>query len=323
MAVGYRHLSYEERVAIATLSKEGLSLAAIARRLGRSASTVSREVKRNRGGKGYRAGQAQGKAEGRRSAASSVPRKLGKALWARVADKLRLQWSPEQIAGWLELEGIARISSGWIHARIQADRRAGGHLWAHLRRQGRKRKRRPLPGEAGRGLIPGRVDISERPAAAGTKSRVGDWEVDTVIGAGHKGVLVTAVDRMSKYVLFQAVPRKTAALVGEALVTMLAPFRPLVLTLTADNGKEFAGHREIAEALGASVCFARPYHSWERGLNEHTNGLLRQYFGKSESLLGIDPGKVRLVTRRLNERPRKALGYRTPAAVFAEARAAA
>ena len=274
MAVGYRHLSYEERVAIATLSKEGLSLAAIARRLGRSASTVSHEVKRNRGGKGYRAGQAQGKAEGRRSAASSVPRKLGKALWARVADKLRLQWSPERIAGWLELEGIARISCGWIHARIRADRRAGGHLWAHLRRQGRKRKRRPLPGAAGRGLIPGRVDISERPAAAGTKSRVGDWEVDTVIGAGHKGVLVTAVDRMSKYVLFQAVPRKTAALVGEALV------------VAGERGVASAAREAVAANLDLAAAGTGDHLAEVLAVEQHRHGSAGQPIALANPRLG-------------------------------------
>ena len=318
----YRHLSYEERVAIATLRKEGLSGAAIARRLGRSQSTVIRELRRGQGGCGYRPQQAQSKAEERRRAASSVPRKLTARLWDLIASKLRLQWSPERIAGWLALQRIARISFQWIYARIRADRKAGGHLYLHLRRQGRKPKRRPKAGAAGRGLIPGRVDISARPEVVNDKGRVGDWEVDTVIGAGHKGVLVTAVDRRSKFTLIEAVERKTEDLVGGALVAMLEPLKDLVLTLTADNGKEFAGHREVAAALEADVYFARPYHSWERGLNEHANGLIRQYFGKSESLLGLDPGQVSAVADLLNDRPRKALGFRSPAQVLAAARAA-
>ena len=318
----YRHLSYEERVEIAALRKEGLSAAAIARRLGRSQSAVSRELRRNKGGCGYRPQQAQGKAEGRRRAASSVPRKLTAKVWDLIVSKLRLQWSPEQIAGWLALKRIARISFQWIYARIRADRKAGGHLYLHLRRQGRKPKRRPEAGEAGRGLIPGRSDISKRPEIVNDKGRVGDWEVDTVIGAGHKGVLVTAVDRKSKFTLIEAVERKTEDLVGGALVAMLEPLKDLVLTVTADNGKEFAGHAEVAAALEADVYFARPYHSWERGLNEHANGLIRQYFGKSESLLGLDPAQVRAVADLLNGRPRKALGFRSPAEVLAEARAA-
>ena len=163
------------------------------------------------------------------------------------------------------------------------------------------------------------MDISERPAVVVEKSRAGDWEVDTIIGAGHEGALVSVVDRMSKYTLLHAVTRKTASLVGGAVIAMLEPVKSLALTVTADNGKELAGHRGIAAALEADVYFARPYHSWERGLNEHTNGLVRQYFGKSESLQEVDPAKVRRVTDLLNGRPRKVLGYQTPAAVFAEA----
>jgi IS30 family transposase len=323
MASGYRHVSYEERCQIEALRNEGLSMAAVARRLGRNVSTISRELGRNSGGRGYRHKQAQGQSEARRREASSVPRKLTAALQELVAGKLRLQWSPEQIAGWLGLEGIVRISFQWIYERIRADREAGGHLYLHLRRQGRRRRRRPAPGEAGRGHIPGRVDISERPAVVEEKSRAGDWEVDTIIGAGHEGALVSVVDRMSKYTLLQAVTRKTASLVGGAVIAMLQPVKSLALTVTADNGKEFAGHRDIAKALEADVYFARPYHSWERGLNEHTNGLVRQYFGKSESLREVDPAKVRRVTDLLNGRPRKVLGYQTPAAVFAEAALAA
>ena len=151
------------------------------------------------------------------------------------------------------------------------------------------------------------------------KSRVGDWEVDTIIGAGHQGVIVSAVDRMSKYTLLQGVERKTKVLVGDAPVSQFEPVKDFVLTVTADNGKEFAGHREVAAALDADIYFARPYHSWERGLNEHTNGLVRQYFPKGASLLGIDPARIQEVADRLNNRPRKALGFRTPAEVFAAA----
>ena len=323
MANTYRHVSYEERCQIDALKKEGLSLSQIARRLGRSKSTVSREVARNSGGRGYRPKQAEGKAAERRQAASAAPRKLTDSIWEVIVSKLRLQWSPEQIAGWLRVQGIVTVRYQWIYRRIRADREAGGHLYLHLRGKGRKRKVAKAPGEAGRGQIPGRVDISEWPAEVEDKSRVGDWEVDTIIGAGHEGVIVTAVDRMSKFTVLQAVANKTKALVGEALVSLLQPVSECVLTITADNGKEFAGHREFGEALGAEVSFARPYHSWERGLNEHANGLVRQYFGKGESLPGLDPARVRRVADLLNGRPRKALGFRTPAEVFAEAAGAA
>lgn len=319
MASGYRRLAFEERCQIAALSKEGLSMGAIARRLGRAVSTVSRELARNGAKHGYEAKAAQARAAARRHQSQAVPRKLNAELWTLICQWLQQQWSPEQIAGRLARLGRARISFQWIYQRIRADRAAGGHLYLHLRQRGRRRRRRPAPGEAGRGRIPGRVDISERPAVVEEKSRAGDWEVDTIIGAKHQGVLVSAVDRMSKYTLLQAVPRKTAALVGGALVAMLEPFRALTRTITADNGKEFAGHRRLAEALEADVYFAQPYHSWERGLNEHTNGLVRQYFGKAKSLRGIDPAKVRRVQALLNGRPRKVLGFRTPAEVLAQA----
>ena len=321
MASSFQHVSYEERCKIDALKKEGLTLSEIAKRLGRDKSTISRELARNSGGRGYRPSQAQGKAAERRQAASAAPRKLTDTIWELIVSKLRLQWSPEQIAGWLKARDVVTISCQWIYRRIRADRDAGGHLYLYLRQSGRKRKRKAAPGEAGRGQIPGRVDISERPAEVEEKSRVGDWEVDTIIGAGHQGVIVSAVDRKSKYTVLQAVANKTKDLVGAALVSLLEPFCELVLTITADNGKEFAGHREFGAALGAAVYFARPYHSWERGLNEHTNGLVRQYFGKGESLLGIDPAKVQRVADLLNGRPRKALGFRTPAEVFAEAAA--
>ena len=142
-----------------------------------------------------------------------------------------------------------------------------------------------------------------------------------MIGAGHQGVLVTAVDRMSKFTLIEAVERKTEHLVGGALVAMLEPLKDLVLTVTADSGKEFAGHAEVAAALEADMHFARPCHSWERGLNEHATGLIRQYFGKSERLLGLGVGQVRAVADLLDGRPRKALGFRSPAEVLTEARA--
>lgn len=321
MPVGYRHLTLEDRCTIEGLLRSGWSVRGIAKELKRSAGTISRELSRNsEGRKSYRAAKAHKRAQGRRRKASEVPRKLTAQLWAVVREKLLLQWSPEQIAGWLgRQQALPKLGWRRICDLIWKDRQEGGYLYVCLRRAGRKRRKRAKPGEAGRGLIPGRVDISERPAVVEAKSRVGDWEADTIVGARHQGALVTLVERKSKLLLMREVTRKTARQVGDAIVALLTPFKDLALTLTMDNGKEFAGHREVAAALDAQVYFARPYHSWERGLNEHTNGLVRQYFAKGESLLGVDPEKVLRVTELLNGRPRKVLAYQTPAEVFLEA----
>ena len=182
---------------------------------------------------------------------------------------------------------MARISHERIYQHVWRDKRRGGDLWKNLRHNGKKyNKRKGVP--AGRGCIPNRVDIAQRPAIVDQKTRIGDWEIDTIIGAGHRGVLVTAVERMSKYTLIAVVANKSSLLVTQALIQRLAVFTGKVLTITADNGKEFAGHAELAATLVANVYFATPYHSWERGLNEHTNGLIRQYFPKG---IALDPEK--------------------------------
>ncbi len=169
------------------------------------------------------------------------------------------------------------------------------------------------------GCIPGRRDISERPAIVDSKQRCGDWEADTIIGKAHKGAAVTLVERKSKDLHDQTVSRKTTALVGDAMQNLLRPFSDLVLTVTCDNGKEFAGHLQTAEALDTDIYFARPYRSCGRGLNEHTNGLLCQFVPKTENLRTLDPQRLQEAVNRLNHRPRKVLGYRTPYEVFRDA----
>ena len=317
MPEGYRHLTYAERCQIHALMKSGHSNGAIARQLGRDRTTVWREVRRNSGKRGYRHGQAQGKAEGRRSAASSVPRRMTPDLWRMVEERLAEGWSPEQISGRLRKEGHPMAGRQWIQRHVHADRRAGGRLWRHLRRRG-KRPNRKGGAHAGRGHIPGRVDISERPALVEAKARVGDWEADTIVGAGHSGAVVSLVDRASKYALLRRLDRKTAAAVGAAMTGMLGSLP--VYTVTVDNGKEFADHARVSRALGADFFFARPYHSWERGLNEHTNGLVRGYLPKGTDFRKVTDADVRAVQDRLNARPRKALGYLTPAEAFLRAR---
>ena len=238
------------------------------------------------------------------------------AHWKAVEEYPGLRWSPSQTPNQLAAGGRARVSATWICRRIRADRAAGGDLYLCLRHRGKRRNRR------GRGVIPGRVDISERPAIVEGKVRVGDWEVDTIVGARHSGAIVSLVDRASKFTFPHPVDRKTAAEVSAAMVDCLGPVSGLALTITADNGREFAGHAEVSRALGADCCFARPYHSWERGVNEHTNGLVRDRVPKSTDFRKVDPARVRWVQDALNDRPRRVLGFRKPRDVFNEALAA-
>ncbi len=322
---GTHPLTYPERCPIYALRKSGYSIRAIAWELNRSHTTIARELRRNSGHRGYRHVQAERTARERRRASSSRPRKhiekLTAALWVVIEGRLRRAWSPEPIAGRLRREGVVSVSPEWIDQHIRKDRRMGGHLWRSLRRRGKK-PNVTAGRDSGRGCIPNRVDSAARPARVEAKTRVGDWEADTGDGQGAQRGSGDAqgsrgVDRMSKRVLIQRVTRKTAAAVGDAIRTMLAP--DPVHTITADNGKEFAGHAAIATALEARFFFARPYASWERGLNEHTNGLIRGYYPKGTDFRAVTSEDVQRVQDALNARPRKVLGYRTPQEVMAAA----
>ena len=318
MTRSYKQLDILERQRIYFLRKQGFSLRKIAEDLSRSPSTISREVKRNSGGRGYRFAHAQRKARQRGVAASSVPRKMTERMWSIVEEKLSFQWSPDQISGRFKLSAVVSVSAEWIYRHVWEEKRSGGKLYKHLRRRGKKRNSRGS-GYSGRGHIPGRVDITERPQIVEDKRRVGDWEADTIVGAGHRGALVSVVDRASKFTVLHPVSSRSAEEVGEAMMERLMPYVEIVHTITSDNGKEFAGHGEITEALGAGFFFATPYHSWERGLCEHTNGLVRQYFAKGTNFREVRGDEVRRVEGLLNGRPRKVLEYRTPEEVFKEA----
>jgi transposase, IS30 family len=319
MPEGYHHLTYEQRCQIFALLQSGHSQAAIARQIGVNRSTISRELARNSGKRGYRFKQAQAKASGRRKAASLVPRKMTPGLVSQIEEKLtQEQWSPDQISGRLRKQGIAFISHECIYQHVWADKKNGGNLYLHLRHSGKKYNRRKGK-NAGRGLIPNRVDIDQRPAAAARKSRIGDWEADTIIGAGRKGAILSHVDRKSKYTKLAKLPDKSSAAVVRACARVLRPVADRIKTITYDNGKEFAAHVKIAASLGARSYFAKPYHSWERGLNEHTNGLVRQYFPKGTDFTTLTHAEVQRVEDKLNSRPRKILGYKTPREVFFKA----
>jgi len=312
--MSYKQLTLEQRYEIYGLLHTNLSKFEIAERVGVHKSTLYRELKRNRGLRGYRPRQAAQKTESRRQEACKHIR-LTARVKERVEHHLKQDWSPEQISGTLAEEGKIHISHETIYQHVWADKRAGGALFKHLRWSRRKRRKRYGKHDQ-RGQIRNRVSIDERPQVVEQKTRVGDWEVDTIIGKRHKGALVTAVERKTKFTCIKHVVDKKADTVTQALIDLLSPYKEWVLTITVDNGKEFASHQKVAQILAASVYFAHPYHAWERGLNENTNGLIRQYFPKNADLTTPNTAKVRFVQNRLNERPRKSLKFKTPIELF-------
>ena len=316
MPGGYHQLTRDQRCQLCALKNSGESVADIARQLTVHRSTIYRELNRNGDDQGYDYQQAQEMAYERKRTIVSCKYKMSEELIIFIESMLQQQWSPEQIAGWLKKQlGSQIVSHETIYKYIWANKRKGGKLYKELRHQGKKYNKRGSD-KAGRGCIPGRVDIAERPMIVEEKSRLGDWEIDTIIGKEHKGAIVTMVERHSKFTLLAKVPNKTALEVKGALIRKLKDLTGCVHTLTADNGKEFAAHQEIAQELGASVYFARPYHSWERGLNEHTNGLVRQYLPKCERLDVVVDEAVQMIENLLNNRPRKVLQFNTPIEVF-------
>jgi len=233
-----------------------------------------------------------------------------------IGEQLRsVESSPEQISGRLKVEYQLSISHETIYQYLITNRAGGGELYLHLRHKHKKYRKRYGSTDR-RGQIIGRVSIDDRPIIVEEKIRIGDFEGDLVIGKNHKGALATLVDRHSKFSLIAKVPNKSANNVTEAIITMLHPIKEHLHTITFDNGKEFAHHQTMADTLAVNVYFAHPYHSWERGLNEHTNGLIRQYFPKGSSLEDITVEQVMAVQDKLNHRPRKILGFKTPYEVF-------
>jgi IS30 family transposase len=307
----YHQLTQEQRYQIYALKKTKHSLSEIAAVIGVHKSSVSRELKRNRGQRGYRPQQAHELASGRRQ--KSVPR-ITAEVWAVVESLLRQDWSPEQISGRLKKEQKVCISHEWIYQYILADKRAGGDLYKHLRCQKKRRKRYGTYDR--RGKLPNCRSIEERPAIVSTRKRLGDWEVDTIMGRKQKQAMVTLTERKSRFTLLGKASRRTAHAVRQQVYRLLLPVMDKVHTLTSDHGKEFADHAQIAEMLQLKFYFAHPYAAWERGTNENTNGLLRQYFPKKSDFQAISNKEVERAMLKLNFRPRKSLRYKTPFEVF-------
>lgn len=276
--------------------------------LDRHPSTISRELARGTGLRGYRAEQACNKAQ-ERAQGSRNARHIQPWVWSEVEFYLGLEWSPEQIADKLP------VSHEAVYLHVYADKANGGKLHKGLRSQ-KPRRKRNLCGRDRRGQIPSRCPIRDRPAHIENRKQVGHWEGDTVIGAGHSQAVVTLVERKTGYAKIKKVANKSAELVSQAIEDKLKALGSRVKTLTVDNGKEFAYHQKVDQALGIQTYFADPYCSWQRGSNENFNGLLRQYIPKKRRMETVTDEELTMIENRLNNRPRKRLGFKTPNEVF-------
>jgi IS30 family transposase len=320
--MSYTHLTAQERYFIYHMRMAGWSYARIGGTIGRHRGTIRREVQRNTSGGGpYLDDVAQRKACERRRKATDRPRTGEAALMAHVEAKLQARWSPEQIAGRLGVQPPTAlagktISHATIYRWIWSCPRRAQRLRAFLRVAYRKR-RKPYGKPSSRGQIPNRVSIDQRPRVVEDRTRLGDWEGDTIVGKGRGGYVVTDVDRTSRYLVARKLEKATAASVTGALYEAMRRLpADRRRTQTFDNGREFAAHERIARLLSLDVYFAHPYSSWERGTNENTNGLLRQYLPKTSDLTELTDWRLESMIRQLNNRPRKCLNYRTPAEVF-------
>jgi transposase, IS30 family len=315
--MSYTHLSVSERFELHHLRQvEQQTLEAIAQKLQRSVSTISRELKRNQVEPGvYLPDSAQLKMQQRRHAAKPRFAKVKVDILGEIQVRLGQYHSPEQVAGQMKRQGLPWVSHETIYQLIYANYQGLGDCRRYLR-QGRTYRRRKGTHQK-RGGIPGRVGIEERPPIAETKTEIGHWEGDTVIGGHHAGLLVTLVEKTSKFLLVGLAKDKSVEQVNRVILDLFSSVQTTGRkTLTLDNGREFCGHQTLSTTLGLDCFFARPYHSWERGLNEHTNGLLRQFFPKGTNFKLVKPEQLHHVAALINHRPRKALDYRTPYEVF-------
>lgn len=308
----YSRLTREQRYTIEAMNRNGSDQKEIAEAIGKHPSTVSRELRRLGGASSYRFAVADRHAVGLKGGGKRVDAGLLVVAEAKLREE---QWSPEQISAWMSKEGYASLSHETIYQHIYRDKALGGDLHTHLRHRCKSYRKRGSERER-RGRLKDQVMIDERPDIVEQRTRIGDWEMDTVIGRPGGPVLVTMVERVSRYTLIRLAASKEAVAVGGAILSAMGCVREKVFTKTYDNGKEFALHKLLAGILGADAYFAHPYHSWERGLNENTNGLIRQYFPKGADFSKITAGQVAEVEMKLNRRPRKCLDYHTPNDIF-------
>jgi transposase, IS30 family len=311
----YRQITSPERYDIAALRRQRFSIRRIARELGRAPSTICREIRRNScGDGGYRAFKADSRTRGRRSRSRRNTR-LAAPDFALAEHYLKQHWSPEQVAG---RTGCMSHESIYLH--VWRDKAAGGDLWRSLRQAGKKRRKRYGAYDS-RGRLAGKRHISERPVEVETREQPGHWEIDTVKGNDQgRHTVLTLVERKTGYVLLGKLERHTAAEAAARCIELIGRHADRFATITADNGTEFHSYGQIEAATGVVFYFATPHHSWERGTNENTNGLLRQYLPKGVSMAHITQADCDEIAAKLNTRPRKRLGYKTPEECYAEGR---
>lgn len=308
----YRRVTVVERRLIRMWRQAGFGQRETARRLGRSVSTISRELLRNTGGCGYQPGQANRKAQER--ARRPGPRRFTEEVRADAEARLRDGWTPDMISGRARLEGRAWVCKETIYKHIYADAKTGGDLWKNLPRAHRKRRRRcPRDDGRRRGRILNQRMIDTRPPEVETRATVGHWEGDLIYGASKTGNLVTLVERSTRFTLIDRTATKEAREVTRTICRMFGKMpHASRLSLTLDNGKEFAWHEKLASKIYIDVFFAHPYHSWERGTNENTNGLIRRLHPKKSSFARMGTAHLKRIDTFLNDRPRKCLGWMTP-----------
>ncbi|MDR3133877.1 MAG: IS30 family transposase [Prevotellaceae bacterium] len=312
-----KHLTSEQRYTIFRMLQAGCTRKEICTATGKDKSVICLELKRNSHKRGYSPGLAQQYADERKERFNRK-RKLTEQMKQKIIKELtQEQWSPEQIVGKSKRDGCPMVSHETIYQLIRKDKAEAGELYQHLRHRLKHRKR-PVGGK--KILIPDKLSIDLRPAVINNKERYGDWEIDTIVGKENKGAILTATERKTGFLLMKKLPKgKNAKDLAIELFYLLLPYKKMVLSITSDNGSEFYEHKKIAKMLHTTFYFAHPYSSWERGVNEYTNKLIRQYIPKKESFSNYDDEFIKNIQYKLNRRPRKLLNFDEPYKVIARA----
>ncbi len=313
----YTHINSHQRTELATLHRNGYSVSNISKQLKLHRSTIYRELKRNSRVRGsYDAYFANNVSEIRKERFAKN-RKFTSQMMSLIKEKLeKQQWSPEQINGYCNKNNIPMVSHERIYQYIYQDKESGGNLFEHLRTGKKKYKKRYGKHKERKVIIKNKISIDERSEVINNKERYGDWEIDTIIGKNHKGAIVTIVERKSSFILIRKLKGKNAEELAKQTIRLMMPYKDLVHSITSDNGTEFANHEYIAQKLNAQFYFAHPYSSWERGLSEYSNKLIRQYVPKKSNFDHFSTDYLNEVNIKLNNRPRKLLNFNSPLMVF-------